>query len=58
MMTPTTQSSLEQFDQHQLQPMLKEVQSRLGTRAEGPEDIDFAQALAHQLTKALTAFHL
>jgi len=41
-------------DQRQLQTQIKEVQSRLGTAAELPDDLDRVRAIAHQLNNILT----
>ena len=45
---------LKQRDQRELETLLNTVESRLGTATERPNDLDCAQAIAHQLANVVT----
>lgn len=49
---------LKQYDQRELQTWIEDIQSRLGTCRELPDDMDRARAIAHQLNNILTSIRL
>lgn len=53
-MTADYEQFLKQCDQPQLRALLTEVGTRLGTVKEQGDDLERAQAIAHQLSNLLT----
>ena len=50
--------SMQQCDEKRLWSMLQEIQGRLGTPTEEPDDLEKARAIAHRLSNILTAIRL
>lgn len=49
----SVESVLGRYDKHQLKSMLVVLESRLGTGAETPRDLENARTIAHQLNNLL-----
>ena len=50
--------SLKKYDQRQLQAMIENIETRLGTPDEKPDDMVRVQAIAHALNNILTGIRL